>query len=392
MRARSLGLVGLLFSMMLMPTVANGQLNVPPMDPQVPLPIYNTRPEQGGFYFAGEALLFQMDSPLRPQKIATHGLTDVTGTITGTPGQYVGSGQTALETTTGGSNNLTTGFNLVAGYRLQNGIAIEFNWMHLMPTGFTYNTTPPPYGIQYTPNWADGVISAPVVGAPSDYAGNPKNVIPGGPYATYGIWNAADSMCINYEQKFDQVDLHFRQPIIENEAYRWYGILGGRFIYLRERFDWTTFDADLNGVSTPETTANYTNKVANQMFGPKIGWGNEYYLGHGFALTIDLEAALLANIVSAWARYELACGCEDAPSAFFKKTSYTVVPELEAKLNLWWYPIEGVQLRIGYDAMLLFNTVSARRPIDFNYNNLNPGYSRATRFLDGFNIGIGFIF
>ncbi len=227
---------------------------------------------------------------------------------------------------------------------------------------------------------------------PAAYAGNANNVGVGNPFATYGIWNAASYMSISFQQKFDQVDLQFRQPIIEESAYRWYAILGGRMAYIRERFNWVTVDSDVSGTSTPDTIADYKNNVFNQMYGPKLGWGNEYYLGHGFALTIDLDGALMIDIVKESASYQLSCGCADDPIAARDKMTFTIVPEVEAKLNIWWYPIEGVQVRIGYDAMYFMNTVSARHPVAFNFNDFEPAYSRAARFFQGFNIGIGVSF
>jgi hypothetical protein len=104
---------------------------------------------------------------------------------------------------------------------------------------------------------------------------------------------------------------------------------------------------------------------------------------------------------------------------------FTPVPEAEADLNLWWYPIEGVQIRVGYDFIALFNTFYDKElvasqgtfvppatfipgltpagttqpgvPIlglgNFNFQNLAvPIGNKVARYIDGFHFGIGFIF
>ena len=71
---------------------------------------------------------------------------------------------------------------------------------------------------------------------------------------------------------------------------------------------------------------------------------------------------------------------------------FDVVPELQLTGNIWWYPTNGVQLRLGYDAMSFFNTYATEQPVDFNYSSVDPGWQKTTRYLTGFNAGIGFIF
>ena len=62
-------------------------------------------------------------------------------------------------------------------------------------------------------------------------------------------------------------------------------------------------------------------------------------------------------------------------------------------MNLWWYPTEGIQLRVGYDAMAFFNTVAGKTPVDFNFGGLAPTWDRGVyRLFDGINAGIALIF
>ena len=73
--------------------------------------------------------------------------------------------------------------------------------------------------------------------------------------------------------------------------------------------------------------------------------------------------------------------------------SSTFVPELEGQFNLWWYPTEGIQIRVGYSLMAFFNTVASKQPIDFNFGGLNPTWDEGVyRLFDGINAGISFIF
>src|SRR5262249_30808320 len=108
----------------------------------------------------------------------------------------------------------------------------------------------------------------------------------------------------------------------------------------------------------PRNVAIFTNIVSNRMYGPTIGIGNEWFLGTtpvgAFACNLDLRAGLLFDIIKERAKFEP--GLKDAsPQMKRAITTYTGVPNLQAGLNLDWYPIEGVQIRVGYDIMGFFN-------------------------------------
>jgi hypothetical protein len=66
---------------------------------------------------------------------------------------------------------------------------------------------------------------------------------------------------------------------------------------------------------------------------------------------------------------------------------------VNANVQLYWYPLEGVQIRAGYNFAAFFNTIEMGDPIAFDFRAIDPDWrSRGARFLDGFNAGIGFIF
>ena len=314
MRARISWPPGLLtiLALILVPASVCGQANVPPEEPPWPLPVFNTHPEMGGLYIAGEGLLYSMDNPLKLQPIAIKGFTDTKGDISGIPGTFVGNGQSALTDESGMRHDLTTGFNFVIGYKFSNDTAIEVDWMHLLQTGFCWSTPAAPYNIVNTPAFAQAYMSSPVVNLPVGYAGPPQKVPSG-----LGLLNLRHlECCCGHAHQLPAAIRQGRSPVSPTDHSErrlplvWHP--GRRMVYLRERFDWVTVDADLNGNSTSNDVGLYTNKVSNLMFGPKLGWGNEYYMGHGFALTIDLEGALMFDLVNEYACYSLDNPCAGA--------------------------------------------------------------------------------
>ena len=398
MRTRTLWLAGLLMAAMaLTPTTvpAQSSLNyeVPPADPVFPFPLYHSRPERGGFFLFGEFVLYRQTNPMgHSNVVAQRGLIDFDGSITGRPGTFVGSGQTALNTNQlDGPRTYQPGFQIGAGWRFGDGSSVEVSWLHLTKAQYFAVATLVPPGLQGGPGLVDTFLFSPVFNFPNDYAGPANDTGVGAPGATFGVWNAADVMTIEFDQRTEAAEIKFRKPIHDTETWRCYGLVGPRFFWIWERFKWRTVDLDVTGNATPRDVAIYTNIVSNRMYGGFIGVGNECYLGHGFALSLDLQAALLLNVVKERARYEP--GEKFAgPQVKRSVTDYTLVPEVQANLNLWWYPIEGVQVRVGYNVMAFFNTIAAKDPIDFNYGGLKPDWDRSNRLFDGLNIGIGFIF
>ena len=72
---------------------------------------------------------------------------------------------------------------------------------------------------------------------------------------------------------------------------------------------------------------------------------------------------------------------------------FPLVPEVSAMANIWWYPMEGVEVRVGYEFMNFFNTVASPAPVDFNYGSVTPAWEKGHyRAVDGINAGIAFIF
>jgi hypothetical protein len=384
---------------------------VPPSDTVVPLPLYHDRPERGGFYTYAEFLYFRQTNPLQHQVIAQRGLLDIDGSITadlnGTrinpvggapiivpgplaPGTFIGSGTpTLFADDVGGPGTFQPGFRFGAGWRLASGAAIEFNWMSLADAHYSAVASILPRGLQPGANLAETFLFSPVFNFPSDFAGAGQKLALGNPLAAFGIWNGASVMQLDFIQRYDEYNLVGRIPCFQTDYCRCYGLIGPRVVSMWENFKWRTVSQEFDGQTNAQNAAIYSNVVSNFMYGVAAGIGNEVYLGHGFALTADLYAAGFSDFVHEIAKYERQ---DHLIAAKRSRRDYTFVPELQGQFNIWWYPIEAVQIRVGYDAREFFNTLASPNPVDFNFGALAPAYEHKNRFLDGLNIGIGVIF
>ncbi len=357
---------------------------------ELPSPLYSTRPESGPFAFGGYALYVQ-NVPLEPQNVAIRGFLDFDGNLTGSPGRFVGSGLGALDTQQlRGPQQWQPGFFIGGGYRFKDGSAVTLKWLHLVKTQYDAVATLTPAFTQINADLSNTFLFSPVFNFPSDFSG-PPNDVPAAQFGSFGIWNAADIMTIDFVQRNEIVELTCRVPIHETECWRSYGLVGPQFVWFWERFRWRTTDLDDQGVGNPFDTALYTNIASNRMYGLQVGCGNECYLGHGLSVSLDLQAGLLLDIVKQRVKYERG-DRNEGPERKRSYTDYTVVPEVRATLNAWWFPYEGIQMKLGYDAMGFFNTFSSQRPIDFNYGSVDPQYDRVFRYLHGLEAGIAFIF
>jgi hypothetical protein len=392
----------------LAPTNVRGQESPRP-DPVWPVPLGD--PGRSGFYTAAEFVYFRQTNPLKSQIIAIRGLLDFDGSITADlfgqevfpigsppvilpatamPGSFIGSGNVALNAEqAAGPQTYQPGFRLTAGWRFEDRSAIEFSWMSLTEAKFSAVASIVPGNLNPGPNLADSFLFAPVFNFPNEFAGPPNKVGLGNPLAAFGIWNAANTMSISFTQRYSQYDITGRIPVFETDYCRCYGLIGPRYVSMWENFGWRTVSQDFTGAGGQDDVAIYYNIVSNQMYGVDAGIGSEWFLGHGFAATIEGRAAALIDFVHEIAKYQrgdFAIGHKRA------RRDYKAVPEGEARVALYWYPIEGVEIRVGFDIMGFLNTVSSPHPVVFNYGSLDPTYQQTSRLLDGFFAGIGFIF
>jgi hypothetical protein len=372
--------------------VVRGQDYAPP-DPVMPLPLYSTRPENGGLYTALRFIYYQESNPLHVQTIAYRGFVDVDGSITGTPGTFVGSKTIALTTAPVTQSGWTFDFGMTAGWRFRNGTTLEFDWLHFDKIKYIGGASLIPPSFNLGPNLADSFLFAPVFNFPSEFAGPTQKVDAGNPGATFGIWNAASVMTIQFTTRFDQYDLGSRVPVYQDDWNRCYGLVSLRNIYMVDKFTWRTVSQDVVGNAGPQDVAIYSNEFKNNMFGPTVGCGDEWRLGDSpmgtFALQLDLRAGLFVDFAKNVVKYERS---DRVTASKFARNTISIVPELQATPQLAWYPIEGMQLKIGYDFFALFNTLQDPAPVDFNFLGLQPTMQHVTRYFNGVWVGMGLIF
>ena len=121
--------------------VVRAQEYAPP-DMPLPLPLYSTRPEAGGFFLAAEFVMFRQTVPLRSQPIAYRGFVDVDGSITGNTGYFTGSAPCALDANmVQGPRSYQPGMKITGGYRFADGSALEVSWMQLIKSQYTAGAT-----------------------------------------------------------------------------------------------------------------------------------------------------------------------------------------------------------------------------------------------------------
>jgi hypothetical protein len=367
----------------------------------LPGPLGHPRYEDGGFFAAIEFVYFQQSNPIERQTVAVRGFVDTDGTAvpTGqgpeTPGTFHGSGIQALNThqLDRTSESFSPGFNLVGGYRFQNGWVLQVAWMNILETRYTASASliPPTYNVG--PQLADTFLFSPVSNFSPAYAGANNRTGNGNTGAVFGIWNGASDETIELVQRFYQVDMTLRIPVWQTECHRQYALFGPRFVGIWERFTWRTVSTDVTGAASSDDTANYTNTVSNMLWGVHVGGGHDWWLGAtpigGFSVTLDGEVGLYADFVKMRAKYELG---DRSTAATHNRNQINAVPEAQGKLSVWYYPWEAVQIRLGYDVMAFFNTISSPQPIDFNFGTISPKYESTGRLFNGLSFGVGFTF
>jgi hypothetical protein len=201
-------------------------------------------------------------------------------------------------------------------------------------------------------------------------------------------------MTIQFIQRFELFQLNARIPVWETETYRAYGTFGPRAIIMWEEFTWRTVQNDVVGQSAADTSAYYTNITSNRLYGAYVGSGHDWYLGStpigAFSVDLNLNAGLYLDFVKGRAGYELG---DKSEAARRSRNFDSLVPGLDGKLGLMWYPWEAIQLRVGYNFMALFNTMASPRPIDFNFGTIDPQWDHGiNRLIHGWDVGLAFVF
>jgi hypothetical protein len=365
-----------------------------PLNSGINLPIPTAPPgTRGGFYTSVEFVTLTQTRAIGDQWIATRGIVDSTGLLTGSPGQPLGSHAVALATTDLGRTDFQPGGRLEIGYRFEDGTRIYANYLHLADAHYSAGATVATPFSRSGPQLFETFLYAPVFNFHPQFSG-PRNKtgfdLAGQGFNTYGIWNGASVMDIKFTQRYQEAEIGARMPLFQTDYSRVYGLGGGRFAWFFERFAWRTVSLDIDGLDLPQYAADYTNTLSQRMYGPFVGAGHEVFLANQFSLSLDVTAGLLLNVVKERVKYEL--GDETIQTKRGRET-FTVVPNANANLNLWWYPTDGIQVRVGYNAMSYFNTRYMKQPVGFNYGAVDPTYeTKVIRILHGVNVGFGLFF
>jgi hypothetical protein len=356
-------------------------------------PVYRLptgRAGDAGFYTAFEFVMLTQTRAIGHQTIATRGFFDSDGSVTGHPGSFVGPNTEAINTRNFSPFTYQPGFNVEAGYRFDDGTRIFANYLQLIDGHYSLGAGQTPTFQRSNADLSNTFITAPVYNFNVAFAGPAQKVAGQNDFGVYGIWNGATQMDVKFTQRYQEANIGARIPVLQTDYSRAYGMAGARFAWFFERFAWRTVSFDFAGNALPVDAADYTNTLSQRMYGPFIGCGNEIFIANQFSLSLDLTGALLLDVAKERAKYKLG---DDSVQSKWGRDDFRIVPNANAAVNLWWYPIDGVQIRVGYQAMTFYNTLYMLEPVGFDFSNINPSYHvKAFRLVNGFNVGIGFFF
>ncbi len=374
------------------------------------VPIPTGKSGDNGFYGFAELLILTGNRPLGEQTVASRGLVDTRGLISASadgtprPGTFIGSGQVALSTADFTRRTWSPGFSVGMGYKFDDGTAVYGSYSHLINTKYHAGATLATQYARNRPDLADSFLFAPVYNFPPQFAGprvktaqenfrTDGTIDPNAGGNFYGIWNGASVMDIQFDSWFNQAELGVRMPLFQTEYSRIYGLAGGRYAMIMERLKWRTVSFGVDGNVEPQDVANYNNTLSQRAYGPFIGCGHEAYIGKSFSVAVDTTGALLLGIAKERAKYKLGDRYPNAIQNKLSRNEFEIVPNINTSINLMWYPIEGVQMRVGYSAMMYFNTKYMQEPIGFNYSSVDPAYGEQfLRIYHGVNVGLGVFF
>ena len=104
------------------------------------------------------------------------------------------------------------------------------------------------------------------------------------------------------------------------------------------------------------------NAIPVPVHGIKIGCVNDWYIGNGLSCSTEYWGTPMLDIVKTRASYERG-DKHIGPERKRSNTDYQLAAEAGAKVNLSWFPYEGIQVKASYDLMAYFNTIASPRPI-----------------------------
>jgi hypothetical protein len=289
-------------------------------DPVIPIP--TGQAGQPGFYTSFEFVMLFQTKAIGNQLVASRGLVDSSGLITGFPGTFIGTGQPALSTNQMGSGGTgMPGFRVELGYKFDTGVRIYANYMQTYDAHYSAGASGIGInGFRARPDLADTFLFSPVYNFSQAFNGSQFNTAfdntSNGGFNTVGIWNGASQMDMKLTQRFQQAELGIRTPLFATDYSSIYSLAGGRFAWFYEKFSWRTVELDndptLGGtipapgrITPPSNTATYSNNLSQRMYGAFIGCGQEVYLGNMFSASLDLTAAGFMDVIKGRAKRDV---------------------------------------------------------------------------------------
>lgn len=342
-----------------------------------------------GFYFGAEFVMLMQNRAIGSQVVTRRGFYDLTGQF-GKPGALIGSGAEAVNTGDYTDQKWQPGVSVELGYRFDDGTRIFLSYLQLYDAHYTRGASPVPPGYKTQTNLADTFLSTPVFNFNQFFSGPSGKVTGVSDQAVYGIWNAASQVDTKFLQRYQQAQIGARVPMFQTDYSRVYGSGGAQFSWFFERFTWRTLALDQAGNGRPQDTAWYSNTLSQRMYGPFLGCGHEIFIANQFSISADLTGALLLDVAKMRAKYRLG---DYSSQSKWGNEEFRIIPNANAAFNLWWYPVEGVQMRVGYQLMTFYGTTYMETPVGMDFGNISPDYGfKAFRLVQGFNVGIGFFF
>ena len=367
---------------------------------QLPYPLYSTHPENGGLFVAGSYIMYNQTNPLRGQSqpIAYRGFVATDDTVLdspGTAGTFVGNRNVALNSIqVGGPYTFEPGFQLEIGWKFGDGSALTASFWYITDAQYSAAATLAAPNYQYTSSQQQTYLTSFVYNFPADFAGAPDKVTnasgTAGPYSVYGIWNGASTMTISLRQFAEQFFMTYRKPFFETETYRASALVGPKFFWIEDAFRWITTDLNTFGVTSPIYEGVYNNQVDNRNYGVWAGLQQEWYLGWGLALMLNLNAGAFLDVVKTEVDYQR--GDRGGPENKRGRTMEQAAAQLQATPSIMWYPLEGIQVAFTYDFFVFLNQAASQQPVDFNYSSIDPAMTYFARFFNGFQATVAFVF
>jgi len=377
-----------------MPSLAFGQGAegyAPPPFPS-PFPLGSTRPEEGGLYAFTSFDLYHVNNPLKRQTVAVSGFRILDNSLASQgflAGAFVGPGDERLNTQSLRNDlAMQPGFTVGLGWKFRDGSSVELSWMYLRDAKYKDGATLlPQYGLVGT-DLARTFLYADFFNLPLEYSGPPNKVEGASEFGVFGLWNGASVMTQEFLTRFQRYELSYKWDVLDEEYFRMKGIIGPRFSWFWDVYRLRSINYSLDGSGGGGIDQGlYSNVTSNRMYGIHAGVQCDQYLGHGFSCITEGQAAAYMNLVKERVKFKTGERFGGLPESKYSRTEFTFVPELQGSIGLMWYPTENMQIFAKAQGMIFFNTLTAPRPISFDYLRPRPTYESTIRTLLGMEFG-----